>query len=131
MTKANDISNAELTILKVLWKSSPIRSAEVVAQVQEVEAWHEKTVKTLLNRLVKKGAVSFEKEGRSYSYFPLIAEQDYQKQMSTSLVDRVFSGKISGLVSGFAEQRNLDAEDIESLKQLIDAWEEKQDGKPD
>lgn len=125
MANSIDISNAELVILKVLWQQSPLLSADVVTQVQRTESWHEKTIKTLLNRLVKKHAIDFHKEGRAYLYFPRVSEHDYQKQVSSSVVDRVFSGRVSGLVAGFAEQRSLTAEDVDSLKSLIASWEQK------
>ncbi|RUO66978.1 BlaI/MecI/CopY family transcriptional regulator [Idiomarina ramblicola] len=122
-----DISNAELTILKVLWESSPRLSADIVIDVQKTHDWHEKTIKTLLSRLVKKGAVDFEKSGRAYCYSPRVNQQDYQKRVSSTLVDRLFSGRLSGLVSGFAQQRDLSRDDVESLKRIIAEWEEQQE----
>lgn len=126
MPSTIDISNAELVILNVLWQSSPQRSAEIVKAIQKDNDWHEKTIKTLLGRLVKKGAVDFHKAGRAYHYYPLVEQHDYQQQVSSTIVDRLFSGRISTLVSGFAQQRELSHDDVESLKQIIADWEQQQ-----
>ncbi len=122
MASTIDISNAELIILNALWQSSPQLSADIVKGIQKDNDWHEKTIKTLLGRLVKKSAVDFDKAGRVYHYYPLVDQQDYQQRVSLSIVDRLFSGRISDLVSGFAQQRQLSHDDVESLKQIIADW---------
>ncbi|ACA87996.1 BlaI/MecI/CopY family transcriptional regulator [Shewanella woodyi] len=119
-----EISNSELAVLNLLWHSSPMSSSEVVAQLNKSKQWHEKTVKTLLNRLVKKEAVGFEKQGRSYLYHPLIDQGEFQLKESQSFIERVFSGKLTPLVAGFAKENKLSSDDIAELKQLIDNWEE-------
>jgi BlaI family transcriptional regulator, penicillinase repressor len=121
-----EISNAELSVMQVLWIRQPLSANDVVSALGSEKDWHDKTVKTLLNRLVSKGALGFEKDGRAYSYFPLIAEQDYQLQESRSFVDRIFSGRVAPLVAGFASQNKLNAEDVKQLKQLIADWEQEQ-----
>ncbi|MCC5854098.1 MAG: BlaI/MecI/CopY family transcriptional regulator [Idiomarina sp.] len=128
MATASDISNAELVLLKVLWQESPLSSADIVERVQRHEEWHEKTIKTMLNRLVKKAVLSYEQAGRKYLYAPLISQQVYQKQVSTRLLDNVFSGSVSGLVAGFAQQGALKSDDVEALKSLIAEWEKDQGG---
>ncbi|MBW8184221.1 BlaI/MecI/CopY family transcriptional regulator [Shewanella nanhaiensis] len=119
-----EISNSELAVLNLLWHSSPMSSSEVVAQLDKSKQWHEKTVKTLLNRLVKKEAIGFEKQGRSYLYHPLIDQGEFQLKESQSFIERVFSGKLTPLVAGFAKENKLSSDDIAELKQLIDNWEE-------
>lgn len=119
-----EISNSELAVLNLLWHSSPMSSSEVIAQLNKSKQWHEKTVKTLLNRLVKKEAVGFEKQGRSYLYHPLIDQGEFQLKESQSFIERVFSGKLTPLVAGFAKENKLSSDDIAELKQLIDNWEE-------
>lgn len=112
--------------MQVLWQRQPLTANDVVAMLGNDKDWHEKTVKTLLNRLVSKGALSFEKDGRAYLYFPCIAEQDYQRQQSRSFIERLFAGRVAPLVAGFASQNALKAEDVQQLKQLIADWEREQ-----
>ena len=117
-----EISNAELLVLSILWQSAPLSANEVIHQLAQHHDWHEKTVKTLLNRLVKKQAIGFEKHGRAYLYSPLIDQNEYQLQESESFIARLFSGKVAPLVAGFAKQNKLSAEDVDELQQLIDTW---------
>lgn len=121
-----EISQAELEVMKVLWQQAPRTANEVVEQLANASEWHEKTVKTLLNRLVTKGAVSFEKDGRAYLYSPVIQQADYLQRESMSFIQRVFSGRLAPLVAGFAEQKQLKADDVAELKLLISQWEQEQ-----
>ncbi|WP_394493337.1 BlaI/MecI/CopY family transcriptional regulator [Shewanella sp. ENK2] len=121
-----EISNSELLVLKQLWFKAPLTSSEVVDALAKAHDMHEKTVKTLLNRLVKKQAISFEKQGRVYHYSPLIAEQEYTAKESESFVERMFSGKLTPLVAGFAKNNKLSAEDVAELKTLLDDWQQEQ-----
>ncbi|MDO6620489.1 MULTISPECIES: BlaI/MecI/CopY family transcriptional regulator [unclassified Shewanella] len=121
-----DISNSELLVLKQLWQRAPLTSTEVVDALALSHDMHEKTVKTLINRLVKKQAISFEKQGRVYHYSPLIVEHDYTAKESESFVERMFSGKLTPLVAGFAKNNKLSAEDVAELKSLLDDWQQEQ-----
>jgi len=123
-----EISNAELSVMQVVWQRQrqPLSANDVIAGLGDDNDWHEKTVKTLLNRLVSKGALGFNKDGRAYLYYSLITEQDYQLQQSRSFVDRLFAGKVAPLVAGFASQNTLKPDDVQQLKQLIADWEQEQ-----
>ncbi|BDX04722.1 BlaI/MecI/CopY family transcriptional regulator [Planctobacterium marinum] len=122
-----DISKTELEIMQVLWKSHPLCAQDVISELNKQKAWHEKTAKTLLNRLVKKQAISFTKEGKRYLYSPLIAEKDYQQKESASFISRLFKGRVSPLVAGFAKQETLSEQDVEELKAIIADWEKNRD----
>jgi BlaI family transcriptional regulator, penicillinase repressor len=121
-----EISNAELSVMQILWLRQPLSANEVVAALDNGKDWHEKTVKTLLNRLVSKGALGYEKAGRAYLYQPLITEQEYQLEQSQTFVERLFAGRVAPLVAGFASQKKLSADDVQQLKQLIAEWEQEQ-----
>lgn len=122
-----EISNAEFEILEALWQHYPASAAEIIARLNKDKAWHDKTVKTLLNRLVKKQAVSFEKQQRHYIYSPLLEREAYTLKESKSFIERMFSGKVAPLVAGFAKQNDLKKEDIDELKSLISKWEKNND----
>lgn len=113
--------------MQVLWKSHPLSAQDVISELNKQKSWHEKTAKTLLNRLVKKQAISFTKEGKRYFYSPLIAEQDYQQKESASFISRLFKGRVSPLVAGFAEQEKLSEQDVQELKAIIADWEKNRD----
>ncbi|WP_394202942.1 BlaI/MecI/CopY family transcriptional regulator [Shewanella waksmanii] len=120
-----EISNTELAVLNVLWQQSPLSANEVITALAQ-QKMHEKTVKTLLNRLVRKQAIGFEKQGRAYLYRPLINQNEYQLKESKSFIERVFGGNLSPLVAGFAKNNKLSADDIEELKAVIKDWEKEQ-----
>ncbi|MES1157278.1 MAG: BlaI/MecI/CopY family transcriptional regulator [Alphaproteobacteria bacterium] len=114
------ISAAESQIMEVLWRESPLAAEDVAAAVGPGQNWEVATVKTLLNRLLTKKAVSAERVGRRYLYAPLIARADYVREESQTLIDRLFDGKLAPLVSHFAETKQLSADDIAELKRLIE-----------
>ena len=119
------ISEAESRVMEVLWQQSPQTSDEIVASLLEPTGWHEKTIKTLLNRLLGKGAISAQKEGRRYLYTPRLHREDWQQHESRSLLDRVFGGKVAPLLAHFSQHEKLSAKDIAELRKLIDAIEKK------
>lgn len=123
----SDISKAEFEVLDALWESYPASANELIERLNQKKSWHDKTVKTLLNRLVKKQAIGYQKEQRKYLYSPLLERDAYRQSESQSLVERLFSGKISPLVAGFAKNKDLKKEDIEELKDIIAKWEKDND----
>lgn len=122
-----DISKTELEIMQVLWQAHPLSAQEIIAELNKHKDWHDKTAKTLLNRLVKKQAISFTKEGKRYLYSPLVAEHDYQQKEGASFISRLFKGRVSPLVAGFAKQEKLSEQDVEELKAIIADWENNRD----
>jgi BlaI family transcriptional regulator, penicillinase repressor len=114
------ISESEAKVMEVLWEDNPLTAEQVVARLSESESWQAATVKTLLNRLLKKEAIAAEAEGRRYLYRPTVSREAYVSQASRSLLDRLFGGKVAPLVSHFAEQRKLSKRDIAELRRLLD-----------
>ena len=113
------ISTAESLVMEVLWKSSPRSAEQVAAEVASDQDWTEATVKSLLNRLLTKGAVAADKDGRRYLYRPLIARTDYVHAESRGLIDRLFDGKLAPMVAHFSQREALSPEDVAELKRLI------------
>ena len=125
--KKTDISKSEFDVLNVLWKQYPASANEIIQLLNQNKPWHEKTVKTLINRLVKKHVINFEKQQRSYLYFPLVERNTYIEKESKSFVSRLFGGKVAPLVAGFANSDSLSQEDVDELKSLIKKWEQDND----
>ncbi len=123
----SDISKAEFDVLDAIWQGYPVSAQTIIERLNTKQEWHEKTVKTLLSRLVKKGAVSFEKDKRRYLYTPLLEREAYTRQESESLIQRLFKGRLSPLVAGFAKNNELNEDDIEQLKKVISDWEHEHD----
>jgi BlaI family penicillinase repressor len=115
-----DISEAESAVMECLWQRSPQSADEVLAALAERRGWQEATVKTLLNRLLKKGAVEAEKDGRRYLYAPVLQREDWLTRESKGLLDRLFGGRVAPLVAHFSEQRKLSKKDLADLRKLIE-----------
>ncbi|MBX9614328.1 MAG: BlaI/MecI/CopY family transcriptional regulator [Brevundimonas sp.] len=113
------ISSAESLIMEALWRDSPLSAEQVMAQVSEDQGWTPATVKSLLNRLLTKGAVAAEAQGRRYLYRPLIARNDYVHTESRGLIDRLFDGRLAPMVAHFSQRETLSPEDVAELKRLI------------
>lgn len=115
------ISDAEHVVMEVLWEEAPLTAAEVHQRIDPARGWSDRTVKTMLSRLLTKGALAHEEEGRRYLYRPAVARDDYVSGESRKLVDRLFGGRLSPLVAHLAERDELSAEDVAEIEALLKA----------
>jgi predicted transcriptional regulator len=113
------ISEAEHAVMEALWLKSPLTAVEVCETVCEPRGWSMPTVKTLLSRLVAKGAVATEPEGRRFLYTPLLAREAYVGTESRRLVDRLFGGRAAPLFAHLAESEALSPDDIAEIERLL------------
>lgn len=119
------ISEAESRVMQVLWQSAPRSAEEVIAALADA-GWAEATIKTLLNRLLGKGAIAASKDGRRYLYAPLVERDAWVLEESSSLLDRLFDGRVAPLVAHFSQHRKLDADDVAQLRQLLKELDDEQ-----
>jgi len=113
------ISGAELDIMKVLWRGDGLAASDVHAQLANNKDWTSRTVKTLLARLVEKGALTTKPDGRRYLYHTAIDETDYKTNATGQFVDRMFAGRAAPLVAHLADSRGLSEADIAELEKLL------------
>ena len=118
MSKTPKISDAELQVLQVLWDESPMGATELADRIGAANGWTLATVKTLLSRLLVKGAIKAETEGRRFRYRPVVKREAVAGRQAGNLVERLFGGRISPLVAQLAEQREIDPEDLAELEEL-------------
>jgi predicted transcriptional regulator len=118
---AERISGAEHEIMEVLWRDAPLTAAEVAERAPADRRWSIRTVKTLLARLLAKGALTHEEQGRSYLYRPAVAREDYVAGESRRLLDRLFGGRVSPLVAHLAERDDLSEQDVAEIEALLKA----------
>lgn len=114
------ISEAESIVMDVLWRQHPRGADDVVSALAESRQWQEPTIKTLLNRLLNKGAITAEKQGRRYLYTPVLKREDWLIDESESLLERLFGGRVAPLVAHFSEHRKLSRKDIAELRKLLE-----------
>jgi len=118
------ISGAESQVMEAVWAKGPLAADEIVAEVGQPQGWGEATVKTLINRLLKKKALVSERtEGRT-RYRALVTRADYVQGESQGLLDRLFGGELAPLVAHYAKHRNLSSDEVARLKRLIESLDD-------
>lgn len=119
MTK---ISDAELVVMQILWRMGEATSFDIINNINE--DWNESTVRTLINRLQSKGAIEpVTKIGKTYTYRPIINEEEYKVVESNSFLKKMYEGSVNKLVLNFVKQKKLSKKDLEELINLIDEEE--------
>lgn len=115
------IAEGEYAVMEVLWDKAPLTAAEVAERVPPDRGWTLATVKTMLSRLLGKGVLAHEQDGRRYLYRPAIRREDYIAEESGRLIDRMFAGRVTPLVAQLAARDRLSAEDIDEIEALLKA----------
>ena len=114
------ISEAELLVMEVLWSAgTPLTAADVAQRIDAGRDWSDRTVKTMLARLLAKGVLAHEEDGRRYLYRPLVARDRYVAGESRRLVDRLFGGRAAPMVAHLAQGEGLSNDDIAELEALL------------
>jgi BlaI family penicillinase repressor len=120
MKKVPRISETEWEVMKIVWAQAPCSAGRIVEALTEADStWHPKTVKAFLNRLVRKGALGFRKEGRAYLYRPAVREEDCVDAASESFLERVFGGSLKPMLAHFVERKKLSDDEIRELRRLL------------
>lgn len=117
MHKKITINDSELPIMKVLWKQSGMTSPEILAQLEG----NKSTLKTLLGRLVSRGAVRTEEiHQRAYRYFAVVTEEEYIAGQRRSFLQKAFDGSAEKMLLNFVREEKISAEDLRDLIRQIE-----------
>jgi len=117
--KTPRVSDAELQVLQLLWDEAPLGATDIAERIGPSNGWSLATVKTLLSRLLAKGAIAAAPDGRRFHYRPAIEKGAVAGKQAGKLVERLFGGRVSPLVAQLAEQGDLDPEDLAELEALV------------
>ena len=116
---ADKISDSELEVMKVLWRAEDALPVNVIRETQPKDrGWEPTTVKTLIGRLVAKGAVRQEKRNVFY-YSPLIGEEEYNAWATDNLIRKLYHGSARDLVAALVQSEGLSRDDIEELRNMF------------
>jgi predicted transcriptional regulator len=114
------ITEAEALVMEVLWRAdSPVSSEAVFDTLGKQQKWQETTVKTLLGRLLRKGAIRAERDHRRYLYSPVLSREQWLSFESKRLLNRLFGGRLAPLVAHFGQHHRLTRQDLADLKRLV------------
>lgn len=119
MNQLPQISEAEFEVMKIVWKHAPISTNEITDRLVRTTSWSPKTIQTLVKRLVTKGALTYEKQGRVFVYTPTVRENEYIDQKSNSFLERYYGGDITAMLSAYIENDRLSEAEIDALRLLL------------
>lgn len=123
MKKLPAISDAEWDVMKVVWDHGPLSSGEVVRRLAEEKPprdWKPRTIKTLLARLVRKGAVAAAEGEGKFLYSAKVAREELARREAKGFLVRVFNGAVAPALVHFVRDADLSPQQIQELKQILD-----------
>ena len=119
MTRELQISDAEWAVMEPIWAAGACTAAEVIKQLRATHDWNHSTIRTLLARLVEKGALAYDVDGSRYIYKAAVSRQRCVRQESRSFLEKAFGGDVAALLAHFVSEAALNREQIEQLRQLL------------
>lgn len=115
------ISQAELEVMKVIWSKKETTSLEIINEISKKTNWNKNTIKTLISRLVGKGAIEVIKnKGELYIYKPVITKQEYRKSENDDFLEKVYNGSINDMLLTFVKANKLTKKDLKELMDIIE-----------
>ena len=114
------ISDAEWLVMTEFWRLGEATAKDIVQALEGRQAWKPRTVQSLINRLVQKGALGFDHQGREYLYRPLVEEGRCVHEASRTFVDRVFGGKLAPLLACFLDRQECTPAELEEMRRLLE-----------
>lgn len=118
--KEYNISESEWKIMKVLWKKPNITLKEIAENLKNT-GWSYTTIRTLVNRLLEKGAVDADKTSVStFKYFPVALENECKELEVKSFLSRVFDGSAAMMMTALVNGGGLSEKEAEKLKAIIE-----------
>ena len=113
------ISKSELIIMDVLWKKFPMGAADVAESVTD-QKWNIRTVKTLLSRLVQKGILNTQQDGRRYLYSPILSKDEYGVKILNGISESFYDGRNAALFLNLVKSNDLSSQDIDEISALLE-----------
>ncbi len=121
------ISDAEWTVMTLVWDSQTVDARFVIDELSVPNKWSAATIKTMLHRLVKKGALHHEADGKRYLYRAKVRRSDCVRRASRSFLDRVFGGQAAPALLHLVKTSSLSAQEVAQLRALLDAKDQRND----
>lgn len=119
------ITDAEWQVMEAVWQDSPATARDLVVRLAPHRGWSAGTVKTLLNRLVRKGALRFERDGKRFLYSAEVSRESCVRAETQSFLDRLFGGRTTPLLAHFAKEQNLSREELAELERILESHRER------
>lgn len=120
MASGLQISNAEWDVMEPIWAAGACTAADVIRELRASHDWNHSTIRTLLARLVEKGALAYDVDGSKYIYRAAVSRRRCVRQEGHSFLEKAFGGDVAALLAHFVAEASLDGDQIEELRQLLD-----------
>jgi BlaI family transcriptional regulator, penicillinase repressor len=119
MPRTVQISDSEWDVMGPIWEAGACTAADVIKQLRVTHKWNHSTIRTLLARLIEKGALDYEVDGSRYIYRAKVSREQCIRQEGRSFLDKFFDGDVGALLAHFVTDASLDHEQIQKLRQLL------------
>src|SRR5436309_4609529 len=119
MASGLQISDSEWDVMEPIWEAGACTAADVIRKLRATHDWNHSTIRTLLARLVEKGALAYDVDGSRYIYRAAVSRQRCVRQEGRSFLEKAFGGDVTALVVHFVAEASLDRDQIEQLRQLL------------
>jgi len=119
MAKVTPISESEWDVMEPIWEAGACTAADIIKRLRATHDWNHSTIRTLLARLVEKGALDYEVDGPRYIYRPAVSRRQCVRQKSRSFLQKTFGGDVAALLVHFVKEASLDRDQIEELRRLL------------
>lgn len=113
------LTNKEEEVMHILWKLEKAFVKDVLAEITEDQP-HYNTLSTIIRNLEEKGFVSHNAYGNTHQYFPVVAMEEYRKRFMNTAIDNYFNSSYKNLVSFFAEEEKISAEELREILDIIE-----------
>lgn len=114
-----NITDAEWEVMRVIWTNQPVTSKYIIAVLEEKMDWKAATIKTLIGRLVEKGAVAAEPDGKRYLYSALVSEEKSNYERAESVFTDICNKKVGSTLAALLENATLSHEDVALLEEAL------------
>jgi BlaI family penicillinase repressor len=130
MARTLQISDAEWAVMEQIWAVGACTAADVIRELRTTRDWNHSTIRTLLARLVEKGALAYDVDGSRYIYKAAVSRQRCVRHEGRSLLEKAFGGDVAALLAHFVAESSLDRDQVEQLRQLLDQKKNPKEKRP-
>lgn len=114
------ITDAEWEVMRVVWAHGSVTSREIIENLESKMQWKAPTIKTLIGRLVEKGALNTEQEGRKYIYSANIEEREAVGSFTNDIFDRICRKNVGNVIESIIKDHTLSFDDIQRLEEILE-----------
>ena len=113
------ITEAEWDVMRAVWQADDQMAGEIIAKVQESRDWNHRTIRTLIARLVEKGAIGVRIDGNKHLYHASVSRDECVQSAARSFSERFFSGDIKSLLVHFVENEDISQDELDDIRSLL------------